>query len=69
MNEIPKDVVAIAEALFPGNAWNPLVVERVARAIMTERERCAKVAHAWMHDNGLDANAADVALVILGAGK
>lgn len=62
----------IPKIIFPtwGNAgcMSAIKIEdaeaAIAKAIMSERERAAKVAHGWMHDNGLGGNAADVAIEI-----
>lgn len=42
--DIPQDVWDAADAVLDGNAWNPIRTEAIARTIMAERERCAKVA-------------------------
>lgn len=48
--DIPQDIWDKAEACFTGNSWNPLGIERVARAILAakaeEREACIAAANA-----------------------
>ncbi len=75
---IPEDIITarrhVAEQVSPESRWFYLIgkadshgaVKACLAAIQAERERCAKAAHGWMHDNGLGANAADVGLVIMG---
>lgn len=43
-SDVPQDAWDVAEICFPGNAWNPIAIERTARAILAEREVCAQVA-------------------------
>ncbi|SDL08430.1 hypothetical protein SAMN05428953_12681 [Mesorhizobium muleiense] len=76
--KIPADVLdaarrAIAERVGPearsqylaGKLDHLSVIQACASVIVAERKRAAHVAHGWMHDNGLGANAADVALEIM----
>lgn len=36
--DVPADVWKVAEACCPGNNWNPITIERIARTILVERE-------------------------------
>ncbi|TBW33579.1 hypothetical protein EYW49_20065 [Siculibacillus lacustris] len=46
MTDIPEDVMRAARAVAKG-MFDPIDVEEIARAILAERERCAKIAEGW----------------------
>lgn len=68
MTDISADIMRMAEAVTKtmpkAFGWRK-ITDEVAKAILAERSRCATKAHEWMHDNGIGANAADVALYIM----